>query len=174
MHCLEDSKVPLADRLRIELLQSLPKEIHCLTLASVLANLLRRRLQNFGHGTRTLGSLRSILADVLHDRPEIQARPPIDVPHVGQKHMRFEAVTKGIVPRKNRVPSTLSVAFLQAHLPLNVTAMEILWKTVAAIITARLPSRARIGSFRRQRTVTVMSSTGLNQRSNEPAQRTEI
>ena len=174
MHGLEHSEVTLADGLGIELLKRLAKEVRRLALPGVLAHLFRGGLQCVRHAPRTLRRLRRVLADVLHDGPQVQARPPVNIPQVPQEHVRFEARAQRVVPGEARLPGPFPVTLVQLHLPLTGAAVQLLREAIPTVEAPGLSPRTGIVLRRRASAVTIMPATGLHQRSHQAAQGPEV
>ena len=79
---------------------------------SVLAHLIDRVSQDIAQLLGTLWRLGGVLANVLHDGPQVQAGAPVDITHVGQHDVGFVAAGQGIVAWELCVPLAFSVALV--------------------------------------------------------------
>ena len=142
MNGFKDPIVTTAERLRIELLEPLPHQVQRIALARILADLVDGFAQHLLHRLRIPRRLHRVLRYVLHDRPEVQQRPPVDVAKVCEQHVRLITTHKLVVPRETQIELTFTIPTLQASL--LGARLQLVRKAVAAIWTLRLATRTWI------------------------------
>ena len=77
---LEDAVIPAADRLRIELLEAALEQVHALAFLRVLTHFFYTVTEDLTHGLALTWRFRCVLTHVLHDGPQVEHGPPVDVP----------------------------------------------------------------------------------------------
>ena len=123
-------KIALTHCSREETLDRAAQEVRAFALGHILAHLVHRIVQHIFEFPRSFRRFRRVLRHVLHHSPQIQARPPIHIPHVGQQHVLLIAATQLVVPRKARMPLPFAIALLKLHPSLAATLEQFMRKTV--------------------------------------------
>ena len=175
VHGFEDAVVPVAERLREDVLPGFPEQVHALALGLVLADLVHGGAEDLAQALAAFRRLGGVLRDVLTDGPEVHARTPVDVPEVVHQDVRLVVAAQAVVPRKAREPRAQLLALVQAHRPIAPTADRVQRETVTADGALRLPTRARMFPENRfVHLVQLVPPTGLHQGSDEAPHRRQV